>query len=115
MRLKTRYLDAQATTIDEALEIMSRAHAAGRPVSVGVLGNAAELLPKLVERGIRPDVLTDQTSAHDPVNGYLPAGWTLAQWEERRQSDPAGVADAAGIAHITPPITAATARITTGT
>jgi urocanate hydratase len=95
MRLKTRYLDAQATTIDEALEIMSRAHAAGKPVSVGVLGNAAELLPKLVERGIRPDVLTDQTSAHDPVNGYLPAGWTLAQWEERRQSDPAGVAQAA--------------------
>jgi urocanate hydratase len=95
MRLKTRYLDAQATTIDEALEIMSRAHAAGKPVSVGVLGNAAELLPKLVERGIRPDVLTDQTSAHDPVNGYLPSGWTLAQWEERRQSDPAGVAQAA--------------------
>ena len=95
MRLKTRYLDAQATTIDEALEIMSRAHREGKPVSVGVLGNAAELLPKLVERGIRPDVLTDQTSAHDPVNGYLPAGWTLAQWEERRQSDPAGVAQAA--------------------
>jgi urocanate hydratase len=95
MRLKTRYLDAQATTIDEALEIMSRAHREGKPVSVGVLGNAAELLPKLVERGIRPDVLTDQTSAHDPVNGYLPSGWTLAQWEERRQSDPAGVAQAA--------------------
>jgi urocanate hydratase len=95
MRLKTRYLDAQATTIDEALEIMSRAHREEKPVSVGVLGNAAELLPKLVERGIRPDVLTDQTSAHDPVNGYLPAGWTLAQWEERRQSDPAGVAQAA--------------------
>jgi urocanate hydratase len=95
MRLKTRYLDAQATTIEEALEIVARAHAADKPVSVGLLGNAAELLPKLVERGIRPDVLTDQTSAHDPVNGYLPAGWTLAQWEERRQSDPAGVAHAA--------------------
>ncbi|MET0482249.1 MAG: urocanate hydratase, partial [Aestuariivirgaceae bacterium] len=95
MRLRTRYLDAQAATIEEALEIVARAHRDGRPVSVGVLGNAAELLPKMVERGIRPDVLTDQTSAHDPVNGYLPAGWTLAQWEERRQSDPAGVAQAA--------------------
>jgi urocanate hydratase len=95
MRLRTRYLDAQATSIDKALEIVSRAHAAGKPVSVGVLGNAAELLPQLVERGIRPDVLTDQTSAHDPVNGYLPAGWTLTQWEERRQSDPDGVAQAA--------------------
>jgi urocanate hydratase len=95
MRLKTRYLDAQATSMDEALAIVARAHAAGKPVSVGVLGNAAELLPQIVERGIRPDVLTDQTSAHDPVNGYLPAGWTLAQWEERRQSDPAGVAQAA--------------------
>src|SRR5262249_27632437 len=83
------------TTIDEALEIVERAHAAGKPVSVGVLGNAAELLPKLVERGIRPDVLTDQTSAHDPVNGYLPAGWSLAQWEERRQNDPAGGAQGA--------------------
>jgi urocanate hydratase len=95
MRLRTRYLDAQAATIEEALEIVARAHRDGRPVSVGVRGNAAELLPKMVERGIRPDVLTDQTSAHDPVNGYLPAGWTLAQWEERRQSDPAGVAQAA--------------------
>jgi urocanate hydratase len=95
MRLRTRYLDAQAATIEEALEIVARAHRDGRPVSVGVLGNAAELLPTMVERGIRPDVLTDQTSAHDPVNGYLPAGWTLAQWEERRQSDPAGVAQAA--------------------
>jgi urocanate hydratase len=95
MRLRTRYLDAQAASIDEALTLVERSHAAGKPVSVGVLGNAAELLPAIVERGIRPDVLTDQTSAHDPVNGYLPAGWTLNQWEERRQSDPAGVAAAA--------------------
>jgi len=95
MRLKTRYLDAQAATIDEALEIVARSHKEGKPVSVGVPGNAAELLPQLVARGIRPDVLTDQTSAHDPVNGYLPAGWTLSQWEERRQGDPAGVAQAA--------------------
>ena len=95
MRLRTRYLDAVAGSLDEALEMVERAHAAGHPVSVGVLGNAAELLPALVARGIRPDVLTDQTSAHDPVNGYLPAGWTLAEWEERRLSDPAGTAAAA--------------------
>ena len=95
MRLRTRYLDAAAGSLDEALEMVERAHAAGHPVSVGVLGNAAELLPALVARGIRPDVLTDQTSAHDPVNGYLPAGWTLAEWEERRLSDPAGTAAAA--------------------
>jgi urocanate hydratase len=95
MRLRTRYLDAQAASIEEALTMVERAHAAGQPLSVGVLGNAAELLPEIVRRGIRPDVLTDQTSAHDPVNGYLPAGWTLAQWEERRQSDPAGTAAAA--------------------
>jgi len=95
MRLRTRYLDAQAASIDEALAMVERAHAADKPLSVGVLGNAAELVPEIVQRGIRPDVLTDQTSAHDPVNGYLPAGWTLAQWEERRQSDPAGGAAAA--------------------
>ena len=85
MRLRTRYLDAQAG-YDRRGAGDGRA---GRtrpdnPVSVGVLGNAAELLPELVERGIRPDALTDQTSAHDPVNGYLPAGWTLAEWEEKR-------------------------------
>jgi urocanate hydratase len=88
MRLKTRYLDEKADSIDEAIEIVERAHKAGRPVSVGVLGNAAEILPDLVERGIRPDVLTDQTSAHDPINGYLPAGWSLADWQDRRESDP---------------------------
>jgi urocanate hydratase len=75
MRLRTRYLDAQAASIDEALAMVERAHAADKPLSVGVLGNAAELVPDIVQRGIRPDVLTDQTSAHDPVNGYLPAGW----------------------------------------
>ena len=67
----------------------------GKAVSVGVLGNAAEVFPDLVRRGIRPDVVTDQTSAHDPLNGYLPAGWTLAEWEERKLSDPAGVTQAA--------------------
>jgi urocanate hydratase len=95
MRLRTRYLDEKADTIDEALEIVDRAHKAGRPVSVGVLGNAAEILPEIVERGIRPDVLTDQTSAHDPINGYLPAGWSLGDWQDKRESDPKSVEAAA--------------------
>jgi urocanate hydratase len=94
-RLKTRYLDTQAATIDEALEIINRSHKAGKPISVGVFGNAAEILPEIVKRGIKPDALTDQTSAHDPVNGYLPAGWTLQQWEEKRVSDPQAVKEAA--------------------
>lgn len=95
MRLRTKYLDAQAAHIDEALKMIESAHRLGRPMSVGVLGNAAELLPQIFDRGIRPDALTDQTSAHDPVNGYLPAGWSLAQWEEKRRTDPAAVATAA--------------------
>ncbi|MDR6874977.1 urocanate hydratase [Bosea sp. BE125] len=89
-RLRTRYLDEKAASIDEALEIVERAHKQGKAVSVGVLGNAAEVFPDMVARGIRPDVVTDQTSAHDPLNGYLPAGWTLQEWEERRERDPAG-------------------------
>ncbi|MBY0361358.1 MAG: urocanate hydratase [Phreatobacter sp.] len=95
MRLKTRYLDAEARTIDEALEIVDRSHKAGKPISVGLLGNAAEIFPEMVARGIRPDVVTDQTSAHDPLNGYLPAGWSLAQWEEARERDPKAVEVAA--------------------
>ncbi len=95
MRLRTGYLDEQASSMDEALEIVSRAKAEGRPVSVGVLGNAAEIVPDLARRGIRPDVLTDQTSAHDPAHGYLPAGWTLAEWEDKQDSDPKAVAEAA--------------------
>jgi urocanate hydratase len=95
MRLRTRYLDTKAATIDEAMAIIAKAHQSGKPVSVGLLGNAAELVPEFHRRGIRPDALTDQTSAHDPVNGYLPAGWTLAEWEEKRQSDPAAVKAAA--------------------
>ena len=95
MRLKTRYLDETAETIEQALEIVERAHARGRAVSVGVLGNAAEILPRIVEQGIRPDVLTDQTSAHDPINGYLPAGWSLGEWQDKRQSDPKAVEAAA--------------------
>ena len=95
MRLRTKYLDAQAHTLDEALELIERSCRQGRPLSVGLLGNAAEIFPELVRRGIRPDVVTDQTSAHDPINGYLPKGWTLAQWEERRASDATGVERAA--------------------
>jgi urocanate hydratase len=94
-RLRTRYLDAKAESVDEALRMIEASHKAGKPISVGVLGNAAEGFPDMVRRGIRPDVVTDQTSAHDPLNGYLPAGWTLAEWEERRERDPAGVQQAA--------------------
>lgn len=94
-RLRTRYLDEKADSIDEALKIVEAAHAKGKAVSVGVLGNAAEVFPDMVRRGIRPDVVTDQTSAHDPLNGYLPAGWTLEEWEERKERDPAGTIDAA--------------------
>lgn len=90
-RLQTRYLDVAARSLDEALEILDQARGAGRAVSIGLLGNAAEILPEMVRRGIRPDAVTDQTSAHDPVNGYLPLGWTLEQWQEARERDPAAV------------------------
>jgi urocanate hydratase len=93
-RLETRYLDRRATSIDEALEII---HAATEPTSVGLLGNAAEIIPDMLARGIRPDALTDQTSAHDPANGYCPAGWSVAKWQEMRERDPAAVAHAARI------------------
>jgi urocanate hydratase len=95
MRLRTRYLDAQARTLDEAMAMLDHARASGKPISIGLLGNAAEIFPEILARGIRPDMVTDQTSAHDPVNGYLPAGWSLAEWEDRRVSDPAGVTAAA--------------------
>jgi urocanate hydratase len=92
MRLATGYLDRQADSLDDALAIVANAAA---PVSVGLIGNAAELLPEMVRRGVRPDAVTDQTSAHDPVNGYLPAGWTLEQWFSGRTDDPASVERAA--------------------
>jgi len=95
MRRKTGYLDAQAKDLDEALAMIERACREKKPLSVGVLGNAAEMLPELVRRGVKPDAVTDQTSAHDPINGYLPAGWTLAQWEARRAGDPKAVERAA--------------------
>ena len=88
MRLATRYLDRQASDLDDALAILRDACAARRPVSVGLLGNAAEILPELVRRGVRPDMVTDQTSAHDLVHGYLPAGWTVQRWRAA-QTDPA--------------------------
>lgn len=91
MRLRTRYLDVQAKTLDEALAILDRAKTDGKPVSVGLLGNAAEIFAELVQRGIKPDAVTDQTSAHDPLNGYLPIGWTVAEWEEKRERDPQAV------------------------
>jgi urocanate hydratase len=95
MRLRTGYLDRSADTIDEALAIIDQARADGKPVSVGLLGNAAEILPELFVRGVRPDLLTDQTSAHDPLNGYLPKGWSLEDWAQGRERDPQAVIDAA--------------------
>ena len=91
-RLQTRYLDVEAKTLDEALEMLDRARREGRPVSVGLLGNACEVLPELLRRGVRPDAVTDQTSAHDPVNGYLPRGWSIEQWDRMRVENPAQVA-----------------------
>ncbi|HVM23574.1 MAG TPA: urocanate hydratase [Sphingomicrobium sp.] len=93
-RLETRYLDRRATSIDEALDII---RTADEPTSVGLLGNAAEILPEMLARGIKPDALTDQTSAHDPANGYCPMGWSVAKWQEMREKDPAAVAEAARI------------------
>ena len=91
-RLQTKYLDLEARSLDEALEIIERACASGVPRSVGLLGNACEVLPELLRRGLRPHAVTDQTSAHDPVNGYLPAGWSLEKWDRLRTADPAQVA-----------------------
>ncbi|MBX6741769.1 MAG: urocanate hydratase [Acetobacteraceae bacterium] len=94
-RLETKYLDHRADDLDTALAMIRQACAEKRAISVGLLGNAAEVFPELVRRGVKPDIVTDQTSAHDPANGYLPAGWTLAEWEAKRESDPAAVAAAA--------------------
>ena len=95
MRLRTGYLDQRADTLDDALAIIDRSCREHKPVSVGLQANAADILPELVRRGVRPDVVTDQTSSHDPANGYLPKGWTVAEWESRRESAPAEVAAAA--------------------
>ena len=95
MRLASKYLDLKAKDIDEGLAIIECSTREKKPVSVAVLGNAAEIFPELLRRDVRPDVVTDQTSAHDPVNGYLPKGWTLAEWQAKRESDPAAVNRAA--------------------
>ena len=91
MRLRTGYLDKLADDLDDALAIIDQAVADKQAVSVGVLGNAADILPELVKRGVRPDAVTDQTSAHDPANGYLPSGWSVEEWLEKRKTDPDAV------------------------
>jgi urocanate hydratase len=95
MRLRTKYLDTQAQSLDEALEIIARATRDKKAISVGLLGNAADIVPELVRRGVKPDAVTDQTSAHDPINGYLPKGWSLAEWEAKRAGNPKAVEHAA--------------------
>jgi len=95
MRLRTRYVDEQATDLDDALARIAKYTAAGEAKSIALLGNAADILPELVKRGVRPDAVTDQTSAHDPVHGYLPIGWTVEQWLAEQKVDPERVRDAA--------------------
>ena len=94
-RLKTRYVDRKAKTLDEALAIIDEAKHSGKAVSVGLLGNAADVFAELVARGITPDVVTDQTSAHDPVHGYLPQGWTVEQWRAKQKTSGAEITAAA--------------------
>jgi urocanate hydratase len=95
-RLETKYLDHACETLEEAMQLINAAVSDKKAISVGLLGNAAELLPEMIVQGIRPDLVTDQTSAHDPLNGYLPAGWTLEKAKEMRESNPQAVIDAAG-------------------
>lgn len=95
MRLRTRYVDEQASDLDDALARIEKYSKAGQAKSIALLGNAAEILPQLVERGVRPDAVTDQTSAHDPVHGYLPLGWTAEQWLAEQKQHPERVRDAA--------------------
>ncbi|MGB2121753.1 MAG: urocanate hydratase [Candidatus Puniceispirillaceae bacterium] len=90
-RLRTRYVDERTDSLDEALAMIERWTKAGQAKSVGLLGNAADIFPEIHRRGVRPDIVTDQTSAHDPLNGYLPQGWTLARWRDLRESDPKAV------------------------
>nr|WP_298125159.1 urocanate hydratase [uncultured Pseudoxanthomonas sp.] len=95
MRLRTRYVDEQATDLDDALARIAKYTSVGEAKSIALLGNAAEILPELVKRGVRPDAVTDQTSAHDPVHGYLPIGWTVEQWLAEQKAEPERVRDAA--------------------
>jgi urocanate hydratase len=94
-RIETGYLDQSTDALDEALQMIDAAITSGNAVSVGLLGNAAEVLPELIRRKALPDAVTDQTSAHDPLNGYLPAGWTVEKWENAQRSDPDKVIKAA--------------------
>ncbi len=94
-RIRTRYCDAKTHSIDEALDMIARWTKAGEAKSVALIGNAAEVFPEIFKRGIRPDIVTDQTSAHDPVHGYLPLGWSVAEWREKQESDPKAVERAA--------------------
>jgi len=87
-RLRTRYVDERTDSLDEALDMIGRWTRAGEAKSVALLGNAADIFPEIHRRGVRPDIVTDQTSAHDPLNGYLPQGWSIARWREIRESDP---------------------------
>jgi len=94
-RLRTRYVDEKTDSLDEALAMIDKWTAAGKAKSVALLGNAADVFPELFKRGVRPDIVTDQTSAHDPIHGYLPQGWTMAQWKDKQQSAPKEVNKAA--------------------
>lgn len=94
-RLRTGYVDERADSLDQALEMIMRWTKAGEVKTVGLCGNAADIFPELVKRGVCPDIVTDQTSAHDPLNGYLPIGWSLAEWREKRVSNPKEVEKAA--------------------
>jgi urocanate hydratase len=94
-RLRTRYVDKQATDLDDALRLIAEHTAKGEAVSIALLGNAADILPELVRRGVRPDLVTDQTSAHDPLNGYLPSGWTWDEYRARAKAEPEAVVTAA--------------------
>ncbi len=98
-RIRTRYVDYKATNLDQALALIADANAQKKAISVGLLGNAAEILPELVKRakagGMRPDIVTDQTSAHDPINGYLPTGWSVNRWLDERETQPKAVEKAA--------------------
>jgi urocanate hydratase len=94
-RQRTGYLDKSSTTLDDALAMIEAAHATNKAVSIGLVGNAAEVFQEIARRGIVPDIVTDQTSAHDPVHGYLPIGWTVDEWHDRQERDPTATATAA--------------------
>ena len=87
-RLRTGYLDEKAHSLEEALSMIEKWTSSGLAKSVGLIGNAATIFPKIVEMGVRPDIVTDQTSAHDPINGYLPENWSIGEWKEKRETNP---------------------------